>query len=293
MVYNTKHILARYLAQMILVDEDLRSFLPRTDDKYLELAAHVQRYANRLKEDTNYGDHAEYAQFMADCPRYMALFLCREPLRVRRQRGYASRNEVARPSAIGLGGRAQLLVPAILHPPTSKFHAAALAQKISGMSLDKWTALGNFLRYRPAVESLALEASMGLALRLPGNKAGTLMRLIAGTTSPALNSHGLERTVTYDITWELATVLKKVWGRVEEGDMVSGAALTPDGLKNKSIKEMLVINGCAETAQVTTCEEYVKEHWKSALPLLDALDMSAWGAKPLGESHSPRARVMC
>ncbi|MCJ1246908.1 hypothetical protein MMC30_004119 [Trapelia coarctata] len=148
------------------------------------------------------------------------------------------------------------------------------------MSLDEWNSLGSFLRSRPAVESLVVEASIGLALSLPGDEAQKLIRLIIRTISPAANIHELIWTVTYNITWELATVLEKVWsekrGFSEEGDPGPGPPEKPSGLDSKSIKEVLVINGNAFNAQVTTCEEYISEHWKSALPLLDALDKSEY-----------------
>ena len=90
--------------------------------------------------------------------------------------------------------------------------------------------------------------------------------LFTGVSDPAMSNKSREVSMKYDLKWELPTVMDKVFK------------------KSQSIKEVIVINGKAVDAQMTTCAEYVNQRWKLAIPLLDALDVSKRGVQGFGKS---------
>ncbi|MCJ1380521.1 hypothetical protein MMC17_003629 [Xylographa soralifera] len=55
--------------------------------------------------------------------------------------------------------------------------------------------------------------------------------------------------------------------------------------KTRASKEIIVINGKAINAQITTCAEYVAQRWKLAFPLLDALDAAKKGVQKFENIH--------
>ena len=138
--------------------------------------------------------------------------------------------------------------------------------RLKDSNFKELLTIKDFFGDESTVHPFVIKSCIDFAVRPEVRQVHEFVRMITSVASPAAHKGRRGIHVNYDVNWELQTVLERVFG------------------KGQSIKEVAVISGEAANAQMTTCAEYVTQQWRLALPLLDVLDESNWGAENKGKT---------
>jgi len=265
---------ASFVARLMLVEPRLTAALNMINgniDNKWKLEAALKTYAGKLKSVAEkHGLHAVYAEFVYKHPKRIAFTLMENSLQdntdgtAKRETGW----DTVSTMDIRLPLNRRMLPIGNGISPSSSFgaswrrSASPRSTSVSRMSqIRELEGVGDFLRTESCLSSLIIDLCITFSVSPPTSQVSGFVKMITDISSTETCNRVV---VGYAISWELKTVLSRVF---KEG---------------QSIKEVVVLSGEAGDAQATTCKEYVTQNWKHALPLLDILDESRWGADSTG-----------